>query len=106
MTLALRYEPQYETSETHWSYRSVLRFFLLGFSGEEMDTFVNTGVRITSSQAAKLEALATSLRMTRNQVWGMLVDSAQIESQPKVNVLLKENRNASGLDNWRIAVGQ
>lgn len=56
---------------------------------------LTTGVRISRIQANKLEALAQSLQMTKNQVWGLLIDSAEIESRPVVNVSLKSNsRNA------------
>ena len=59
--------------------------------------FINTGVRITRAQATKLEELAQSLCISRNQVFGELIDAASVESQPKVKVPLKANRhNATG----------
>ena len=55
---------------------------------------VNTGVRLTLAQAAKLEQLATSLRISRNRVFGALIDSAEVESKPVVSVGLKNNGRA------------
>lgn len=55
----------------------------------------NTGVRLTEAQFAKAARLAQSLGMTRNRLFGMLVDAAEVESQPAISVGLKNNRNAA-----------
>lgn len=52
-----------------------------------------TNVRLTLQQAEKLERLATTLRVSRNRVFGLLIDSAEIQTQPSVSVgLYKNNR--------------
>lgn len=57
---------------------------------------VNTGVRITPSQAQKLARLAENMRMPKNRLMGLLIDSAEAQTTPSVSVRLeKNNRNAA-----------
>jgi hypothetical protein len=53
--------------------------------------FVNTGVRMTGAQRAKLDQLAQSLNTSRNRVFGMLLDAAEVQA-PSARVELKNNR--------------
>jgi len=53
---------------------------------------INTGVRITPSQAAKLDRLAENMRMPKNRLMGMLIDAAEVQAAPIVSVGLKKNR--------------
>lgn len=56
---------------------------------------VNTGVRLTPTQAAKLERLATDMRMPKNRLMGLLIESAEAQTLPSVSVGLgKNNRRA------------
>ena len=52
----------------------------------------NTGVRLTLDQLEKAERLAQSLGTTRNRLFGMLIDTAEVQSKPVVSVGLKNNR--------------
>jgi hypothetical protein len=60
--------------------------------------FVNTGVRMTGAQRAKLDRLAQSLNTSRNRVFGMLLDAAEVQA-PTARVELQKNnrRDASDL---------
>jgi hypothetical protein len=49
---------------------------------------VNTGVRLTEAQAAKLDLLAANLQISRNRVFGVLLDSAEVQTVPSVSVKL------------------
>ena len=56
----------------------------------------NTGVRLTLDQLEKADRLAQSLGTTRNRLFGLLIDTATVESRPAVSVgLAKNNRNAA-----------
>jgi hypothetical protein len=52
--------------------------------------FVNTGVRMTGAQRAKLDQLAQSLNTSRNRVFGMLLDAAEVQA-PTARVELQKN---------------
>jgi hypothetical protein len=52
----------------------------------------NTGVRLTLDQLEKADRLAQSLGTTRNRLFGMLIDTAEVQSKPVVSVGLKNNR--------------
>jgi hypothetical protein len=52
--------------------------------------FVNTGVRMTGAQRAKLDRLAQSLNTSRNRVFGMLLDAAEVQA-PVARVELQKN---------------
>ena len=52
--------------------------------------FVNTGVRMTGAQRAKLDQLAQSLNTSRNRVFGMLLDAAEVKA-PVAKVELEKN---------------
>lgn len=57
---------------------------------------INTGVRITPSQAQKLARLAENMRMPKNRLMGLLIDAAEAQALPAVSVRLeKNNRNAA-----------
>ena len=51
----------------------------------------NSGVRLTGDQWTKLNALAQSLGTTRNRVFGLLIDTAEVQSKPVVSVALAKN---------------
>lgn len=51
----------------------------------------STGVRLTPSQAAKLERLACDLRTSKNRLMGLLIDTAAVETLPSVSVGLEKN---------------
>lgn len=53
--------------------------------------FVNTGVRLTKAQRDKLAALARSLNTSRNRVFGMLLDAAEVQA-PTAKVELKNTQ--------------
>jgi hypothetical protein len=57
--------------------------------------FVNTGVRMTGAQRAKLDRLAQSLNTSRNRVFGMLLDAAEVKA-PVARVELQKNSRNSG----------
>ena len=57
--------------------------------------FVNTGVRMTGAQRAKLDQLAQSLNTSRNRVFGMLLDAAVVQA-PMAKVELRKNSRNSG----------
>jgi|688.fasta_scaffold281735_3 hypothetical protein len=57
--------------------------------------FVNTGVRMTGTQRAKLDQLAQSLNTSRNRVFGMLLDAAEVKA-PVARVELQKNSRNSG----------
>lgn len=50
-----------------------------------------TSVRLTTQQVEKLEQLANALRVSRNRIFGLLIDSAEIQAQPSVSVGLEKN---------------
>lgn len=52
---------------------------------------VNTGVRITPSQAQKLAQLAKNMRMPKNRLMGLLIDAAEVQSVPSASVRLEKN---------------
>ena len=51
----------------------------------------NTGVRLTLDQLEKAERLAQSLGTTRNRLFGLLIDTAEVQSRPAVSVALAKN---------------
>lgn len=53
--------------------------------------FATTSVRLTNAQRAKLDLLALSLNTSRNRVFGMLIESAEIRHRPTVAVGLQKN---------------
>jgi hypothetical protein len=55
----------------------------------------NTGVRMTGAQRAKLDQLAQSLNTSRNRVFGMLLDAAEVKA-PVAKVELRKNSRNSG----------
>jgi hypothetical protein len=55
----------------------------------------NTGVRMTGAQRAKLDQLAQSLNTSRNRVFGMLLDAAEVKA-PVAKVELEKNSRNSG----------
>ena len=73
---------------------AALSVFHFGGAMEKMT--VLTGVRMTPSQAAKLERLAENMRMPKNRLMGLLIDSAEAQALPAVSVRLeKRNRDKS-----------
>ena len=50
----------------------------------------NTGVRLNEAQRAKLDRLAQSLNTSRNRVFGMLLDAAEVQA-PVARVELQKN---------------
>jgi hypothetical protein len=50
----------------------------------------NTGVRLNGAQRAKLDRLAQSLNTSRNRVFGMLLDAAEVQA-PVAKVELRKN---------------
>ncbi len=52
---------------------------------------VLTGVRMTPSQAQKLAQLAKNMRMPKNRLMGLLIDSAEAQALPAVSVRLEKN---------------
>lgn len=46
----------------------------------------NTGVRLTGPQRDKLERLAESLNTSRNRIFGLLIDAAEVQSMPALSV--------------------
>lgn len=63
---------------------------------EKLD--VSTGVRLTLAQADKLDRLAASLRISRNRVFGVLIDSAEVQAIPSVSVGLGKNNRPAASD--------
>jgi hypothetical protein len=55
----------------------------------------NTGVRLNEAQRAKLDRLAQSLNTSRNRVFGMLLDAAEVQA-PVAKVELRKNSRNSG----------
>ena len=51
----------------------------------------NTGVRLTLDQLEKADRLAQSLGTTRNRLFGLLIDTAEVQSKPVVSVGLAKN---------------
>ena len=49
-----------------------------------MDEYQHIGIRLRKSQYEKTKALASALGVSRNKLWGMLVDAARIETRPSV----------------------
>lgn len=47
---------------------------------------VNTGVRLTPSQAKKLDRMAGKLRTSRNRLVGLLIETAEVDTLPVVSV--------------------
>lgn len=56
---------------------------------------INTGIRLTPSQYARVAALAKALGVKRNHVFGVLIDSAEVKTRPVVNVQLETNRRTA-----------
>ncbi len=54
---------------------------------------VYTGLRLSQHQAERAGALASQLGISRNRLFGLLIESANIESQPIVGVGLKNNKS-------------
>ena len=52
---------------------------------------VLTGVRMTPGQAQKLAQLAKNMRMPKNRLMGLLIDSAEAQALPAVSVRLENN---------------
>lgn len=59
---------------------------------------INTGVRLTPTQAAKLERLATDMRMPKNRLMGLLIESAEAQTLPSVSVGLEKNNRRAASD--------
>ncbi len=62
----------------------------------------NSGVRLTTDQWTKLDALAKSLHTSRNRVFGILLEAADI-TPPVTNVKLQKN-SGSGVTTTQTAV--
>jgi hypothetical protein len=57
--------------------------------------FVNTGIRLSGQQFAKLDNLAQSLNTSRNRAIGWLLDNAVVQA-PTARVELQKNSRNSG----------
>ena len=58
---------------------------------------INTGIRLTPSQYARLATLAQAMGVKRNHVFGVLIDNAEVKPRSVVEVALpgKTNRYAA-----------
>ena len=66
----------------------------------------NTSVRLREGQRNKLDLLSRKLNTSRNRVFGLLIDAAEIQSQPAVSVEMNNRRDAQNLTGSSItAVG-
>ncbi len=71
-----------------------------------MEKMVTTGIRTSPARLEKLDRIATQLGTTRNRVWNLLVDNAEIVSQPVVNAALKkDSRQAQTFQGKRKTAG-
>ena len=64
----------------------------------------NTGVRLTLDQLEKADRLAQSLGTTRNRLFGLLIDTAEVQSKPVVSVGLKNSAQKRNRDNSPVTV--
>ena len=60
---------------------------------------VLTGVRMTPTQAQKLAQLAKNMRMPKNRIMGLLIDSAEAQALPAVSVRLEKNNRVDAKKN-------
>ena len=54
----------------------------------------NTGVKLTLSQLDKAKLLAQQLGISRNKLFGLLIENAEIECRPVIRVELDKNKNS------------
>ena len=66
-----------------------------------MDKFATTSVRLTREQMKKMSHMAHSLGVSRNRLFGVLIDSAQVEGRPSVIVNLATNSEHQAVDPMR-----
>ncbi len=61
----------------------------MGNKYAEIRKTANTGVRLSDERMAKLVAMAKELSVSRNEVIGLLIDAAKIESRPSIILALQ-----------------
>ena len=54
-----------------------------------------TGVRLSKENVERAQALARQLGVSRNRLLEMLIENAQVESQPSIVVSLGQNKNGA-----------
>lgn len=59
---------------------------------------INTGIRLTPSQYARVATLAKEMGVKRNHVFGVLIDSAEVKTQPSVNIQLERNNRHDAMN--------
>lgn len=56
---------------------------------------INTGIRLTPSQYARLTAIAQEMGVKKNHVFGILIESAEVRSRPSADVQLIKNSDSA-----------
>ena len=64
---------------------------------------INTGIRLTPSQYARVATLAKEMGVKRNHVFGVLIDNAEVKSKSSVNVQLIKNSDSAKFSQDRSA---
>ena len=56
---------------------------------------IYTGVRLSKQNVERAQCLAKQLGVSRNKLIGLLIERAEIKSQPVINVSLKNEKSTS-----------
>ncbi len=54
-----------------------------------------TGVRLSKQNVDRAQCLAHQLGVSRNKLFGLLIENAEVKSQPVINVSIKNEKSTS-----------
>lgn len=57
------------------------------------ELYVSTGLRIKAGQLRRADQLAKTLNITRNRLFGVLIDTAAVQTLPSVSLIGLEKNN-------------